>query len=117
EPVRLLPMDRHPGSWKEPVTAENWPGTRARIVEEMRKIFGPMPEEKVGLDPKVVSEEDCGSYVRRKSSIQVQAGDRMPAYLLIPQNLKGRVPVIVCFYGTTSGAGEETTVGLPAAQR
>jgi dienelactone hydrolase len=45
-------------------------------------------------------------------SIQVQADDRMPAYLLIPKNRKGRVPAIVCFYGTTSGEGKLTTVGL-----
>lgn len=112
EAVRLLPMDGRPGSWREPVTAENWPKTRDRIRDGVRKIFGPMPDEKVALDPKVLSEEDCGSYVRRKVSIQVQAGDRMPAYLLIPKTLKGRVPAIVCFYGTTSGAGKETTVGL-----
>jgi hypothetical protein len=38
----------------------------------------------------------------------------MPAYLLIPKGLKPgeRRPAIVCFYGTTSGAGKETTVGL-----
>lgn len=112
EPVLLRPMNAHPGSWKEPITAETWPRTRDRIREGVRRIFGPMPDEKAGLDPKILSEEDCGSYVRRKVSIQVQAGDRMPAYLLVPKNLRGRVPAIVCFYGTTSGAGKETTVGL-----
>ena len=36
-------------------------------------------KETVPLDPKVISEEDCGTYVRRKVSIQVQPDDRMPA--------------------------------------
>src|SRR5688572_8089342 len=36
----------------------------------------------------------------------------MPAYLLVPKKLRGRGPAIICFYGTTSGAGKETTVGL-----
>jgi hypothetical protein len=112
EPVLLRPMNAHPGSWKEPITAAAWPKTRERILEGMRTIFGPMPMEKVGLDPQVISEEDCGSYVRRKVSIQVQAGDRMPAYLLVPKKLQGRVPAIICFYGTTSGEGKKTTVGL-----
>jgi dienelactone hydrolase len=112
EPVLLRAMDGHPGSWKEPIRAETWPKTRERILDGVRKVIGPMPTERVGLDPQAISEEDCGSYVRRKVSIQVQPGDRMPAYLLIPKNLKGRVPAIVCFYGTTSGAGKETTVGL-----
>ena len=36
----------------------------------------------------------------------------MPAWLLVPKKLKGRRPTIICFYGTTSGAGKDTTVGL-----
>jgi hypothetical protein len=111
-PVLLRPMNAHPGSWKEPITAGSWPKTRERILEGVRKIFGPMPTEKVSLDPQVISEEDCGSYLRRKVSIQVQPGDRMPAYLLIPKKLEGRVPAVICFYGTTSGEGKKTTVGL-----
>jgi len=112
QPVLLRAMNAHPGSWKEPITSEGWPKTRERILEGVRKIFGPMPTEKVALDPQGISEEDCGSYLRRKVSIQVQPGDRMPAYLLIPKKRQGRVPAIVCFYGTTSGEGKKTTVGL-----
>jgi len=36
----------------------------------------------------------------------------MPAYLLIPKKRQGRVPAVVCFYGTTNGSGKKTTVGL-----
>lgn len=114
EPVILREMDAHPAAWlwKEAPTRENWPKQRERILAGVEKVFGRVPAEKVPLDPQMISEEDRGSYVRRKVSIQVQAGDRMPAYLLVPKNLKGRAPAIVCFYGTTSGAGKETTVGL-----
>lgn len=114
EPILLREMNLHPrpGRWKEPIAAESWPRVRERILEGYWKVFGRMPGEKVPLDPQVVSEEDCGSYRRRKVSLQVQPGDRMPAYLLIPKGLKGRAPAIVCFYGTTGGAGKETTVGL-----
>jgi hypothetical protein len=104
KPVLLRAMNARPASGK--------PRTREQILEGVAKIFGPMPTEKVALDPRVISEEDCGTYVRRKVSIQVQADDRMPAYLLVPKALKGRVPAIVCFYGTTSGEGKRTTVGL-----
>ncbi len=111
-PARRRAMDAHPGAWKDPVTTENWPKTRERILKGVREIFGPMPRDTVSLDPKILSEEDCGTYLRRKVSIQVQPGDRMPAYLLLPKNLRGRVPAIVCFYGTTSGEGKLTSVGL-----
>jgi dienelactone hydrolase len=116
-PVALREMDAHPaaGLWDDrggPVTKETWPKHRERILRGVAEVLGPMPKDKVPLDPKVLGEEDCGSYVRRKVSIQVQPGDRMPAYLLVPKKRHGRVPAIVCFYGTTSGAGKDTTVGL-----
>jgi acetyl esterase/lipase len=104
-PVLRRAMDARP-------SAELRPFDRDRVLQGVRRIFGEMPTEKVALDPKVVSEEDCGTYVRRKVSLQVQADDRMPAYLLLPKNRKGRVPAIVCFYGTTAGEGKLTTVGL-----
>ena len=111
EPVLLREMDQHPGSWKEAVRAEAWAKSRERILEAALKVLGPMPRERVALDPQVISEEDCGTYIRRKVSIQVQADDRMPAFLLVPKGLRRRVPAIVCFYGTTSGEGKDTTVG------
>lgn len=112
--VKLREMNAHPaaGLWKGPITPENWPSVRRRIVEGALQVLGPFPKEKVALEPQVISEEDCGGYIRRKISIQVQPGDRMPAYLLIPKRRAGRAPAVICFYGTTSGAGKETTVGL-----
>jgi dienelactone hydrolase len=114
EPVALREMDAHPAAWlwKQPPTLQNWAGQRQRILAGVENVFGKPPAEKVPLDPQVISEEDCGSYVRRKVSIAVQPGDRMPAYLLVPKKLSGKAPAIVCFYGTTSGAGKLTTVGL-----
>jgi hypothetical protein len=114
EPTALREMNLHPrpGLWKEPVTAETWPRIRERLLEAYEQVFGRMPREKVPLDPRILSEEDGGTYVRRKVSLQVQPGDRMPAYLLVPKNLRGRVPAVLCFYGTTRGAGKDTLVGL-----
>jgi pimeloyl-ACP methyl ester carboxylesterase len=112
--VHLREMNAHPAPdlWREPVTEENWLGERRRILEAVMEVFGPFPGEKVPLEPRVLAEEDCGTYIRRKVSLTVQPGDRMPAYLLIPKRLKRPAPAILCFYGTTSGAGKETTVGL-----
>jgi dienelactone hydrolase len=113
-PVAIREMDAHPavGLWPRPITAANWPAERERVLKGVMQVLGPFPTEKVALDPQVHGEEDCGSYVRRKVSLAVQPGDRMPAFLLIPKNLTGRVPTVICFYGTTSGAGKLTTVGL-----
>ena len=112
-PVAMREMDAHPqaGLWREPITAKNWPKERQRILAGVMKILGPFPERVEPLEARVHSEEDCGSYQRRKVSIQVQPGDRMPAWLLVPKKLRGRVPAIICFYGTSS-TGKDTTVGL-----
>jgi dienelactone hydrolase len=114
KPVLLREMDARPseGLWKAPLTEKTWPRERERILAGVRKVLGPFPREKVPLDPKVHGEVDCGDYVRRKVSFAVQPGDRMPAYLLVPKKRKGRVPAVICFYGTTGGAGKDTTVGL-----
>jgi len=114
EPVALREMDAYSASdlWKTPPTRQTWSKERERILKGVMQVLGPFPKEKPPLVPQVLSETDCGTYVRRKVSIQVQPGDLMPAYLLIPKERKGPVPAIICFYGTTSDAGKETTVGL-----
>lgn len=113
QPVALCEMDSHPASWlwKEPVTAAKWPEQRARILRGVEQVFGRPPQETVPLAPQILAEEDCGKYRLRKVSFAVQPDDRMVAYLLIPKGLRGRAPAIICFYGTTGGAGKETTVG------
>jgi Abhydrolase family/Concanavalin A-like lectin/glucanases superfamily len=113
KPVLLRAMDERPSAtlWEQ-LSPATWPAIRRRILTGVAQIFGTPPSERASLDPKVESEEDCGIYVRRKVSIQVQPGDRMPAYLLIPKKRPGKTPVIICFYGTTGGAGKLTTVGL-----
>jgi dienelactone hydrolase len=109
----------HPaaGQWKETPDRERWPEMRKRILEGAMKIAGAFPSEKAPLDPKVISEEDCGTYIRRKVSIQVQPEDRMPAWMLIPKKRPGRLPVVICMYGTTQGAGKDSTVGLSGYKR
>jgi dienelactone hydrolase len=117
-PTRLLLREmnaHHDAAWQkrgEPLSAESWPRHRERIVAGMNEIFGSPPKERVPLESQEHGEVDCGTYVRRKLSIQVQPGDRMPFYLLVPKKRQARAPGLICFYGTTSGAGKETTVGL-----
>ena len=120
--VALREMDARPatGLWPESLTAQSWPRERERICAGVMKLLGPFPTNVVSLEPGESADTDCGEYVRRKVTIQVQPGDRMPAWLLIPKNVLNaparKVPAIICFYGTTSGAGKDTTVGLSGAR-
>ena len=114
----ILEMDSHPaaGLWPRPPSAETWPGERKRILDGVAKVLGPPPAEKPALDPRVHSEEGVAGYIRRKVSFAVESGDRMTAWLLVPKGLQGRAPAVICMYGTTAGAGKDTTVGLSGAK-
>jgi hypothetical protein len=130
-PVALREMNAHSaaGLWNRPITAANWPVERKRIEQGVFNVLGAFPSNKPPLEAKTHGEdEDCGSYIRRKVSFNVQHAlskspaasyDRMPCWLLVPKSVIGekrkrntRVPAIICFYGTTSGAGKDVTVGL-----
>ena len=54
--------------------------------------MGPMPgkDRLVPLDVKVVSEEKLDGYVRKKITFAVETGDRVPAWLLIPERRRRR---------------------------
>ena len=93
-------------------SAEAFSFDARRATGELLRLLGPFPTAKVPLSAQMHGEEDCGGYIRRRVSIQVQPQDRMPAYLLVPQQLKRSAPAIICFYGTTAGAGKATTVGI-----
>jgi dienelactone hydrolase len=114
KPVLLREMNSHPstGLWRTPPDRDTWKNTRGQLVRGALKVLGEFPTQRVPLRPQQHSEDDCGTYVRRKISIQVQPNDRMAFYLLVPKNLKRRSPAVICFYGTSSGAGKDTTVGL-----
>jgi dienelactone hydrolase len=114
------------------LTSESWREHRSRILKDLPKVIGTPPADvadyyrrrdairngdysslAADLDGKALSEEDCGTYVRKKVSLRVQSDDRMYAWLLVPRKpLARRAPAVIAIYGTTSGAGKDTTVGL-----
>jgi hypothetical protein len=121
----------HPNLWNRSgtvegaparLTRESWRGHRERILKQLPKVLGAPPDDVAAyyagrpandLDAKTLAEEDCGTYVRRKVTMRVQPDDLMYAWLLVPKKrLDHRSPAVICVYGTTSGAGKDTTVGL-----
>lgn len=116
KPIGLRRMFERPieGRWTRPLTKETWPAERERILRGVHAVTGRSDAKRVDIEVRVETPDvDCGTYVRRKVSIPVEAGDRMPMYLLVPKGTAGRrVPAVICMYGTTGGAGKETTVGL-----
>jgi dienelactone hydrolase len=119
-PAKEPPRDRNllayttpDGTQKRVTRPSEWPARREAILKAMQGVMGPLPklDKPVPLDVKVESEERTEKYLRRKISYQSAAGERVPAYLLIPLNLKGKAPALLCLHQTTPITKDET-VGL-----
>src|SRR5437773_393897 len=80
---------------EHPITAAaDWSRRRAHILANLQLVMGPMPpdDRRVPLDVQVYDEVKLQRYVRKTISFASEAGDRVPAFLLIPHEIKGRVP-------------------------
>ncbi len=88
---------------------------RVAIRKKMERAMGPMPgaDRKVPLDAKIESEEKLEGYVRRKVTFAVEKGDRVPAWLLIPNTATrdAKAPAMLCLHQTIN-IGRDEPVGL-----
>jgi len=93
-------------------TAEAWQKRRGHILAGMQLVMGPLPaaDRKVALDLQVVSEETLPKVTRKKVTYASEKGHRVPAYLLVPNGLRGEAPAMLCLHG--SGGAKGRTAGL-----
>ncbi|MBI1913554.1 MAG: acetylxylan esterase [Planctomycetes bacterium] len=92
----------------------DWARRRAHILAHMQEVMGPLPDEsrKVPLDVQVTEEVKTGTYLRKKLTFAVEKGDRLPAYLFLPLDAKGKLPAVLCLHGTQVKRGNEVVAGL-----
>jgi len=110
---RLMEYADASGSLRPVRSRSDWKIRRAQIVAGMEAVMGPLPAR----DPKppaveVAEEVRAEGYIRRKIRYEAAAGDWIPAYLLIPNQRKGRLPAMLCLHQTTKiGKGEPAGLG------
>jgi dienelactone hydrolase len=94
-------------------TAKDWYKCRSKILENMQLVMGPLPDAsmKVPLDLQIVEDTRVDKVRRLKITFATEKNDRVPAYLLIPVDLKCRVPGILCLHQTIE-IGKDEPVGL-----
>lgn len=82
-------------------------------LQQFFQVLGPLPK-KVALQPEVLENIDCGSYFRQKLIFYAEANDPIPAFLLVPKNLKGSTPAVYCHHQHASNweIGKSEVVGL-----
>lgn len=81
--------------------------------DDLLLLLGETPT-KLDLNPQVVEEVDCSSFVRRKISYSVELGETVSAYLSIPKDGAGPFPAVYCFHqhGGNRLLGKSEVVGL-----
>jgi dipeptidyl aminopeptidase/acylaminoacyl peptidase len=95
-------------------TAADWAKRRAHILANMQIVMGPLPDKshKAPLDVRYESEEKLPTYIRKKLTFAVGKDDRVPAYLLVPREAKGKLPAMLCLHQTNGKIGCKSPVGL-----
>ena len=102
----------------QPVRSQaDWLRRKAAILEAMQEVMGPLPEraQAAPLDVKIQREVDEGSYLQRLISYTGDAGDRVPAYLLIPKRALesgAQLPGLLGLLGTGMSANAFSTAAL-----
>jgi len=97
------------GKMRSVNAAADWNKRRAHILANMQLVMGslPDPSKKVPLDVQVLEEVELDRIRRKKITFAVEKNDRVPAYLLIPNELPGKAPAMLCLHQTTPiGKGE-----------
>ncbi|MCZ6794861.1 MAG: FG-GAP-like repeat-containing protein [Planctomycetota bacterium] len=95
-------------------TPFDWARRRAHIVAGLELAMGklPDPSRRVPLDVRVEEEVEAPRYTRKSITFAAEPGDRVPAYLLVPRDLRGKAPAMLCLHQTTRiGKGEPAALG------
>lgn len=96
------------------LTPASWSDHRAALLAAWRQRLGPLPAEKVPLDPEVLSTEELPDFTRQHVRYRVEEGVTTDGYLLTPRGLAGKRPAVVVFHQTTKSQAQQVA-GLDAS--
>ena len=116
--ARLLVVRDGSGKERPVETPADWAVRRGHILGHLQEVMGPFPgaERRADLDWKILSTHKEDGYVRHKIDFQSEPGDRVPAWLLIPDAPEGATapvkrPAMLCLHQTIA-IGKDEPAGL-----
>ena len=112
--IDLLVYESAAGKIRKVKSLRQWQKKRNQILYGMQQVMGPLPDasKKVPPDLQIIEETTVDGVRRIKISFASEMNDRIPAYLLIPLDVKEPVPGILCLHQTISiGKGEPAGLG------
>jgi pimeloyl-ACP methyl ester carboxylesterase len=91
--------------------------SRQSMRQRMELVMGPLPDRSqiVPLDVKVLGEEKLEKLTRIKLTYAAERDDRVPAYLLVPNERNGKLPAVLCLHQTIR-IGKDEPAGLGKSQ-
>ena len=94
----------------------DWNVRRDHILAHFQEIAGPLPgaERRVPLEMKIESEVRESGFTRKKITFATEPGDRVPAWLLVPDSSSGaqiKRPAVLCLHQTIA-IGKDEPAGL-----
>jgi pimeloyl-ACP methyl ester carboxylesterase len=114
--TRLMVVRDVEGRERPVGSRDDWEVRRAHILAHFQEVAGPLPggERRVPLAMQVVSSQADQGFVRKKITYASEPGDRVPAWLLIPDGPRAagsRRPAVLCLHQTVA-IGKDEPVGL-----
>jgi neutral ceramidase len=112
---QLLVVRDAQGQERPVKNAADWAERVAHIRANMQQVMGPLDDtaQWAPLEIEILSEEKTAKYLRRKIRFTAEVGDRVPAWLLIPNDLPvgGKAPAMLCLH-PTGVPGKDIPAGL-----
>lgn len=92
-------------------TPQAWQTRRKEIKNLLNVFLGDSPKSKEPLAAKITNEISYDTHTLRNVVFQTEPNELVPSYLLVPKNLRGKTPAVVCPHQTTQ-AGKKEPAGL-----
>ena len=112
---QLLIVRNAEGQERPVLTTADWAQRASHIRANIQQVMGPLPDRAqcAVLNVETISEEQTEHYLRRKILFTAEAGDRVPAWLLIPHQspANGLAPAMLCLH-QTNRVGKDEPAGL-----
>jgi dienelactone hydrolase len=82
-----------------PADLSEWKNERLEVRETLLTLLGDIPPRPKKLKVETISREERDGYILEKFLIDNEIDSKIPGYLAIPTNVKGKVPVIIGLHG------------------
>jgi len=82
-------------------------------LRSLTDLIGPTPAH-CPLDPIILDDVDCGSYVRQTVEYAVEECERLKSFILVPKNATGPMPAVLAHHQHAGqfDLGKSEVVGL-----